>query len=329
MEDILNENIDLFATGLSDIPGTNLSQHVINTRDAAPIRQRSYRYTPETRREIERQVKEMWENDIIEPSESFWSSPVVLARKRSGEMRFCVDYRRLNSVTVQQNWPIPTLADVIDTLSDKSPSIFTVMDLRSGYFQIPVHPDSRPKTAFTVQGQLWQFRRLPFGLCNAPANFCAVMSNVFRGILYDYVLCYLDDVIVMSPNFDVHKTHLRSVFDRLRQANLRLHRGKCHFALERVTYLGHIISGKGVEVDPAKIEVVKKFPRPKNMREVRGFVGLCNYYRKFLRRFSFIVAPLNRLLMKDVSFDWTDDCEEAFEKLKSALATTPVFAQPT
>ena len=322
---LLVTNKDLFAKSLSDMPGTNLHYHKIDTGDAAPCRQRSYKHSPEAKKEIERQTQEMMDSGIIEPSHSCWSSPVLLVRKKTGEMRFCVDYRKLNSLTKPISFPLPLLTDVFDAMSESTPAIFSLLDLKSGYWQIPMDKDSKQKTAFSTHQGSFQWNVLPFGLMNAPSSFQMLMSQVFQGMTFKHLIIYIDDLLVYSKSFAEHLEHLQAVFDRLRGARLKLHPKKCNFALTEVMYLGHVLTTKGVKVDEKKIEVIKNYPIPKSVKDVRSFLGYVGYYRKFVKNFAAIASPLHALLKKENNFQWTKECQDAFEKLRTAMTTTPVL----
>src|SRR2546425_1119559 len=197
--------------------------------------------------------------------------------------------------------------------------------MRSGYFQIPMDEESRPKTAFVVQDGTYEYTRMPFGIQAGPAVFSRIMSHIFRGLTFKTMIVYIDDLMIFSPDFDTHMKSLQEVFDRLRNAGLKLHPKKCKFAQAEINFLGHKINGEGVSVDEKKVEVVKTWPVPKNVKELQSFLGYCNYYRKFLRGYSKKTIPLNRLLQKDVRFNWTMDCQQAYEHLKELMITTPVL----
>ena len=328
LELLLEANADIFATSSQQLPGCNLHQHRINTGDAVPQRRRAYRLSPIAKKEIGKQVQDLLDADIVEPSHSMWSAPTVLVKKKDGSMRMCIDYRMLNAVTKPINFPIPLWQDVLDAVSEARPTIFSSLDLKSGYHQILLDPDSRDKTSFSTHMGSFRFKRLPFGLQNAPSSFQMLMSEVFHGLGFKFVIYYLDDVLIYSRGWQDHKVHLEAVFSRLRKANLKLHPSKCHFAMAELLYLGHVIGAGGVRVDESKIELVKKWPTPRSTRDVRSFVGYCSYYRRYVKNFASIVAPLNRLLQKDVEFDWTPDCEVSFQQLKTMMSSTPILSYP-
>jgi hypothetical protein len=322
---LLANNSDLFALTLKDLPGTNMQHFNIDTGDARPIRQRPYRPNPTARTEIAKQTQEMLDAGVIIPSNSPWGSPCVLVKKKDGTMRFCIDYRKLNKVTKPLHYPLPLLADVYDTLSQNRAKYFSAMDLKSGYFQVPMDPPSQPKTAFVVQDGAYEFKTMPFGCTGAPAIFQLLMANVFRGMNFKNVMVYIDDILIFSPTFEEHLKALQEAFDRLRKADLRLHPQKCKWASSEISYLGHKINREGMKVDEAKIETIKNWPVPETLKALRGFLGLCSYYRRFVKDFAKIATPLHKLLRKDVKFEWIDECQVAFETLRAALMSTPVL----
>lgn len=328
LQSFLLKNSDVFATDLSQLGKTHLYQHRIETHNACPVRQRAYRTSPEIRKEQDRQVEEMLENDIIEPSTSNWQSPVVMARKRNGEYRFAVDYRRLNKVTTPQFFPLPRFEDVLDTIGDNQAQIFSTLDLASGYWQIPLDPETAHKSAFVTHSGVYQWKRLPFGLVNSPASFQMIMSEALRSLNWKCILIYVDDILVLSKSFEEHMQHLDMVFNKLREANLTLKPSKCQFAVKEVQYLGYIITTDGVKTDPGKTKAVNSFPAPKNCQNVREFLGLCNFYRRFVKGFANIASPLTNLLKTDTNFTWTDECQHAFNSLKDALTSAPILMYP-
>ncbi|UYV79724.1 K02A2.6-like, partial [Cordylochernes scorpioides] len=233
---------------------------------------------------------------IIQPSDSPWSSPVVLVKKKDGTWRFCVDYRRLNKITRKDVYPLPRIDDTLDSL--RGASIFSTMDLKSGYWQIEVDETDREKTAFVTPDGLFEFEVMPFGLCNAPATFERIMDNLLRGLKWTICLCYLDDIIVFSKTMDEHQQRLEMVLSCFAKAGLKLNSEKCNFGASQIKVLGHLIDGCGIYPDPDKVESAINFPRPKNVSELRGFLGLCSYYRRFIKSFANIAGPLNELLRK-------------------------------
>ena len=326
LRDLLYEYRDIFASKLVDLGRTNLVEHTIITGDEMPIKQRPYRTSPENRKEIDRQVKEMYDHNIVEPSISSWSSPVVLVKKKNGEMRFCVDYRKLNKITKKDSFPLPLISEVLDSLCGTQ--YFTCLDLKSGYWQIPLDKSTKDKSAFVTHNGLWEFNVLPFGLTCSPATFQRLMGHILRGLEYTSALIYIDDIIIFSKSAEEHLKHLEEVFVRLRDANLKLNPKKCEFAKQEIEYLGHLVTPSGIKPCPSKVKAVRDFPVPKNLKDLKSFLGLANYYRRFIKDFAKIAYPLNHLTKKSFKFQWNDDCQKAFDTLKSALITAPILAYP-
>jgi hypothetical protein len=301
----------------------NTVKHKIDTENSAPIKQRPYRTSAVERRIIEDEVQRMLNEDVIQPSCSPWSSPVVLVKKKNGEWRFCVDYRKLNKVTRKDVYPLPRIDDALDCLAGAK--IFSMMDLKSGYWQIEVDEKDREKTAFVTSDGLYEFKVMPFGLCNAPATFERMMDAVLRGLKWNICLCYLDDVIVYASNFQEHQKRLRKVLGCIREAGLTLNSKKCSFGKKKLTILGHLVDQYGIYPDPQKIAAVTKFPVPDNIADVRSFLGLCSYYRRFIKDFANIAKPLHELLKKDAKFCWSTSQEKSFNTLKRLLTSGPVL----
>ncbi|UYV73410.1 hypothetical protein LAZ67_10003088 [Cordylochernes scorpioides] len=320
LKQVLERYGDLFSSRLGR---TNLAKHRIDTEDAKPIKHKPYRVSAKERDIIKEQIDEMLTEGIIRPSSSPWSFPVILVKKRDGKYRFCVDYRKLNNVTVKDVYPIPRIDEVMDTLQGSTH--FSAIDLRSGYWQVEVEERDKEKTAFTTAHGLYEFNVMPFGLCNAPATFERNMENMLGNLRWRICLCYLDDVIIYSPDFPTHLKRLEAVFRCFRESNLRLNDKKCRFAFEELEILGYITSKHGIKPAEHNIKAVRNFPRPKKVKEVQSFLGMCSYYRKFIKDFSKIADPLTNLIKKSVSFTWTERQEEAFQTLKTALLSPPIL----
>ncbi|UYV67074.1 hypothetical protein LAZ67_4003826, partial [Cordylochernes scorpioides] len=320
LKQVLERYGDLFSSRLGR---TNLAKHRIDTEDAKPIKHKPYRVSAKERDIIKEQIDEMLTEGIIRPSSSPWSFPVILVKKRDGKYRFCVDYRKLNNVTVKDVYPIPRIDEVMDTLQGSTH--FSAIDLRSGYWQVEVEERDKEKTAFTTAHGLYEFNVMPFGLCNAPATFERNMENMLGNLRWQICLCYLDDVIIYSPDFPTHLKRLEAVFRCFRESNLRLNDKKCRFAFEELENLGYITSKHGIKPAEHNIKAVRNFPRPKKVKEVQSFLGMCSYYRKFIKDFSKIADPLTNLIKKSVSFTWTERQEEAFQTLKTALLSPPIL----
>lgn len=241
----------------------------------------------------------MLKQGIIRPSNSPWSSPVVLVRKHDGSPRFCVDYRRLNAITTKDVYPLPRIDDSIHSLGQAK--IFSTLDLTSSYWQIELDDDAKPRSAFICRGGLYEFIRMPFGLTNAPATMQRLMDSVLAGLKWQVCLVYLDDIIVFSPSFEQHLADLRTVLTRLRNASLTANLKKCKFASDRISFLGYVITPNGLHTDPEKIRAVSDFPEPTDVASLRSFLGLSGYYRSFISKFSVLAAPLNNLLKSDAT----------------------------
>ena len=278
------------------------------------------------RKKIEEMIQEMLERGVVTYSHSPWASPVVLVAKKDGTTQFCVDYRRLNSITRMDTFPLPRIDDSLDLLANTA--YFTTLDLMSGYWQVGMDPESQPKTAFCSHSGLYEFTVMPFGLCNAPATFQRLMETVLAGLARDKCLVYLDDILVMGKNFEEHLSNLREVFGRLRKAGLRLKPGKCHLAKREVAYLGYRVSNRGIIADSSKVTAVKEFPIPGNVKQLRSFLGLASYYRRFIMGFSKIATPLFNLTCKDTKFVWNPQCQDTFDHLKNLLVNAPLLVYP-
>ena len=274
-------------------------------------------------------VDAMQEQGIVCPSSSPWASPVVLVPKKDGSLRFCIDYRQLNSITRKEcvstikggrYFGCPTYVG--------DARYFTSLDLASGYWHIELDEDARKKSAFTTYNGLFEFVRMPFDLCNAPATFQRLMQMVLSGLEYQSIFIYLDDMLIASKTFQEHLSHPREVFSRFRSANLHLKPKKCDILRDRVPFLGHIVSAAGIEPDPAKMERIKDYPTPTDATEVRRFLGLASYYRRFVPKFASIAAPINALTRMGAPYQWTEDCEAPFNQLKTALMMAPLLTYP-
>ena len=331
--ELINEFSDCFVESELDVGKTNRVTHKIETGNNVPVRSHPYRASFVERGKIKQKVAELKKADVVRDSCSPWSSPVVLVPKKNGEYRLCVDYRKLNAITKKNAYPLPRMEDALERLGGSK--YFTVLDLISGFYQIEVDEKDREKTAFVTPDGLYEFNRLPMGLCNAPSTFQYLMDVVLSNLKWTMVLVYLDDLIVFAKTFEEHQRRLRIVLDRLREANLKLKISKCHFGEDKIRYLGHIVSENGLEVDPEKITAVVKFPVPKTQTDVRSFVNMCGYYRKFVKNFGRIAAPLNKLLKKPekeskgkVKVTWLQVHQDAFDKLKLALVSAPILGFP-
>lgn len=293
---------------------------------ARPVSQPPRRINVNDREDVDAAIQKMRQDGVVRASCSPWSSPVVPVRKRDGSLRLCIDYRRLNDMTHGDSHPLPRVEDCLDALSGSA--WFSVLDLQSGYWQQEVKESDREKTAFSSHTGLWEFTRMPFGLKGAPASFQRLMMAVLAGLTWRECLVYLDDVIVFGKSFDEALCHLDHVLCAVKEANLKLNLRKCSFFKEEVKFLGHIISGDGIAADPSKVSAVVEYERPKNVHDVRRFIGLASYFRKFIPQFSTVAKPLLKLTEDRAKFLWDDACESAFETLKRLLTEAPILAFP-
>jgi transposase InsO family protein len=332
---LLYDNIDLFATSLKDLPGCDLITHKIDTGSNPPVAQRSFRQSPEMKKEIEKQIQDMLDANIIEESTSPFNANILMICKKPDPQtglavppRMVFDYRGLNSITKLVHWPIPTFPEIIDTLAVQKPTLYTVIDQKAGYNNAYIHESDRCKTAFDACNKHYQYRRLAMGLCGAVETFQRLMQECLKGLTPDICFPYLDDLLVWANGPTEMISRLTKIFDRFRSCGLRMHPSKCNFAVDRVLFLGHVLEKDGISVNQDKIKIVKNFPCPRTPKQIKSFLGLAAYYKKFVKQFSQISAPLRRLLQKDVKFEWSSDCQSAFETLKNALITSPILAMP-
>ena len=324
---VINEFEDRFSKSKEDFSTTDLTLHSMNMRTPERVKLRARRLPLVKLKTLKQELQRLLDLDVIEPSSSSWASPIVLVTKKDGSVRLCVDYRLVNNLTLKDSYPLPRIDDSIDALSGSK--WFSTLDLANGYWQVKMDPADIEKTAFTTPFGLYQFKVMPFGLANAPATFERLMERVLAGLHWEVCLIYIDDVIVFSKTFDEHVDRLRQVLTRLREANLKLATHKCKLFRKQVECLGHVVSAKGVETDPKKIEAISSWPVPKSVKEVRSFIGLCSYYRRFVQGFAKIARPLHKLTEKGADFLWTPECQEAFLSLREALGTPPILAFPS
>ena len=309
-------------------PGhTQLGEHEINTGAARPVRLPPYRLPQAYRDEVHQELQEMQEEGIIEPSSSEWAAPIVLVKKKDGNLRLCVDYRRLNSVSLTDAYPMPRIDDLVDQLGKAS--FISTLDLTHGYWQVPVAERDRHKTAFITPFGLFQFKQMPFGLQGAPATFQQIMDRLVQG-QHEYLSAYLDDLVVFSNTWEEHLQHLRTVLQRLQEAGLTARLKKCQFAMKTCTYLGHVVGNGVIRPSLDKIAAVQSFAIPKTKTDVRAFLGLTGYYRRFIPDYAAIALPLTDLTKKigPNQVRWDSACNEAFIKLKNLLCTSPVLRSP-
>ena len=330
IKDQLRQLLNKYSATLSknelDLGSTGLVVHRIDTGDHPPIRQPMRRYPPVHHDEIDRQITAMLEQGVISPAQSPWAANVVLAKKKDGSLRCCIDYRQLNAITRRDAYPVPDTHSCFDALAGSK--WFTVLDQRVGYHQIHVQEEDKDKTAFITRRGMFRFEKMPFGLTNAVASFQRLMDLLMSDLNLEICLTYLDDLILFSSTLEEHLERLEKVLKRLQDANLKLKPSKCFIMQTKVHFLGHEISEAGVATDSQKVQLVKDWPAPTTLKQLRGFLGLTGYYRRFVQDYSKIALPLNKLLRKNRKFIWTTQCQQAFDQLKEKLITSPILALP-
>ncbi|UYV61460.1 K02A2.6-like, partial [Cordylochernes scorpioides] len=323
LKKLLEHNRNVFCQHAIDL-GKVAIQHKIITKSEQPISLRPYRCPLKEYEEIAEQVKELLEHKLIRTSDSPWAFPVVMVPKKDGNKRMCIDYRRLNEITLDARQPLPHIQDMFDRLHGSR--FFSTLDVAWGYWQIEMDPQSIQKTAFVTNDGHYEFLVMPFGLKNAASTFQRIIQHILDELLWKGTCSFQDDILVYTKTWQEHIELLSKVFDKLRQYNMKLKLSKCIFGRTEVKYLGHIISHNQLEPDPGKVKSIQDFPRPDTVKKVRQFMGLANYYRKFVKDFSKISFPLVRLTRKNQPFIWNEEVEESFAKLKMALSTKPVLA---
>jgi hypothetical protein len=292
----------------------------------APISKWPYKMSVEELKELKKQLTELQEAGYIRPSSSPWGAPVLFVQKKEGSQRMCVDYRSLNDVTMKNKYPLPRIEDLFDQM--RGARVFSKIDLRSGYHQMRIRPSDIPKTAFSTQYGLYEFTVMSFGLTNALAYFMNLMNKVFMEYLDRFVVVFIDDILIYSQSDSDHEEHLRLVLQKLRDNQLYAKFSKCEFWIDKVPFLGHIISNGGIVVDPAKVKEIMEWRVPTTVTKIRSFLGLAGYYRRFIEGFSKIAKPMTSLLEKGREFKWDEKCQESFDQLKERLMSPPVLIMP-
>jgi len=324
----LNSVVKLFPSSVKlGLGKTNLLSHEIDVANAKPVKQRHYAVSPIIQKLLYDELDRMLALGVIEESYSSWSSPVTIVRKPNGKVRLCLDAREVNKVTVKAAYPLPLIDGLLGRL-DQTKYISSI-DLKDAFWQIPLDPQSRDKTAFTVPGRpLYQFTVMPFGLCNAPQTMCRVMHQVIPHQLHDRVFVYLDDLLITSATFDEHIILLTEVAQRLAKANLTINVEKSKFVLRQVKYLGFLVGEGCLRSDPEKVRAIAEFPVPKSAKQIRRFLGMSGWYRRFIQNYAILATPLTNLLKKGIKIKWSAEAQSSFDALKNALITAPVLAHP-
>ena len=334
---LIHQHNGVFSRGEGDVGCTTLVEHQIPLTDDTPIRQRYRRLPPSQYEQVKAHIQQLLEAGIVQPSSSPYSSPIVIVQKKGGDMRLCVDYRLLNGKTKKDAYPLPRIEESLDALTGAK--WFSTLDLASGYNQVPVAEADKAKTAFCTPFGLFEFNRMPFGLCNSPSTFQRLMERIFGDQSFQSLLFYLDDIIIFSSSFEEHLKRLELVLTRVQNNHLKLKLSKCHFFQTEVKYLGHVVSASGVATDPDKIKAVAEWKQPTTTKELRSFLGFASYYRRFVEGFAKVAAPSHRLAatveasqskararVNTLGSLWTQECQQSFQTLKDQLISAPVLA---
>lgn len=333
---LLKEYSDIFSVTKNDIGLTSLVEHEIDTGNVKPIACQYRRIPFGLEEKVDNLIQELVDKDIIRPSTSPWNAPLVVIPKKNGDLRLTVDFRKLNSVTKRPIFPIPDANQLFDTLDGSV--LFTTLDLSSGYYNIPMKEEDIGKTAFSTRTDHWEFVRMPMGISTAPATFQRLMHKIFEKEKWQECLIYLDDILIFSNNIEQHIQRLKTIFSRVRESGVKLSPKKCKFLKTEVSYLGHTISREGIKTDKQKTDKVQGWPIPKSMEDLRSFLGLCGYYRKFIKDYGRIVKPLEeackekwnkKRTRKTSPLEWNDELNKAFVCLKVALTSAPILAFPS
>jgi hypothetical protein len=326
VQSILQKFQTVFAEPVG-LPPRRLCDHSIPlVPGAQPVNKRAYRYTPQLKDEIEKQIQEMLASGVIRISTSAFSSPIILVRKKDNSWRIVVDYRHLNALTIKSKYPVPVIDELLDELAGAC--WFSKLDLRAGYHQIRLAPGEEFKTAFATHHGQFEFTVMAFGLTGAPATFLSAMNDTLKDYLRKFVLVFFDDILIYSSSYDDHLKHIALVLQRLQEHSWQVKMSKCEFAQASIAYLGHVISAAGVSTDQSKIATVRDWPVPTSVKELRSFLGLSGYYRKFVKNYGIIAKPLTNLLRKGVLYVWTNETDQSFQTLKHSLINAPVLSLP-
>ncbi|GJT49029.1 putative reverse transcriptase domain-containing protein [Tanacetum coccineum] len=324
---IVRDFLEVFPEDLPGLPPARPVEFQIDLiPGAAPVARAPYRLAPSEMKELSEQLQELSDKGFIRPSSSPWGAPVLFVKKKDGSFRMCIDYRELNKLTVKNRYPLPRIDDLFDQLQGSS--IYSKIDLRSGYHQLRVREQDIPKTAFRTRYGHYEFQVMPFGLTNAPAVFMDLMNRVCKPYLDKFVIVFIDDILIYSKDKKEHEEHLKAILELLKKEKLYAKFSKCEFWIPKVQFLGHVIDSRGIHVDPAKIESIKDWASPKTPTEIRQFLGLAGYYRRFIEGFSKIAKSMTKLTQKGIKFDWGEKEENAFQLIKQKLCSAPILALP-
>jgi hypothetical protein len=330
LDELLAKNEDLFAEDMSQLGKIEVEVHRIPLKDENifPIARQPYKQRVPVKEFIDKEVEAMLEAGVIEECNSSWSFPIVVVEKKNGKLRLCVNYKELNEHTITDKFPMPRIDEIFDSLTGAK--WFSSLDAAQGFWQIKVDEQHKPKTAFRTNKGLYQFKRMPFGLKNAPATFQRAGNTIFKKEIEKFVHIYIDDINVYSKTFEEHVEHLAIVFERVRESGMKLQRAKCSFIKPEITFLGHIVSREGLKVDPSKVEKLKDWKPPTDRKAVQRYTGFVNYYRKFVKDHSRIIKPIYALIAKDKEgkFEWTPTCQKAFELINESICKAVTLTYP-
>jgi hypothetical protein len=323
---LLRDFQDVFAIPGKPLGVGQVDPHRIDTGINAPVKQRTFRMSAEAHKVVQTECTKMLEMGAIRESKSPWSSPVVLVTKKNGDVRFCVDYRCLNALTTKDSYPLPNISDTLGALGGCQH--FCTMDLASGFWQIPMAEEDKCKTAFATRDGLYEFNTMPFGLCNAPATFERIMETVLRGLNWIFCLVYIDDIVVGGPTVQETVRRLGLVFERLREAKLKLKPAKCSLFKPSVAFLGHVVNAQGINTDPEKVRAIAERPEPRNLEELWSFLGMARYYRGHIKDYAQMATPLHDLTKKNTPWTWGPVESEGYRSLVVALSGDTILAHP-
>jgi len=323
---LLVKYADTFSKDEWDLGLTHLSEHAINTGTAAPVKQRPRRVPLAYAEEEKKALEDLLKKGVIQKSTSPWASPIVLVKKKSGAIRPCVDYRRVNALVKPDGFPLPRIQDCLDAVAGSS--FFSCFDLTSGYFQIPLKKDDIPKSAFCCKYGQYEMKTMPFGLNNAASTFQRTMELALQGLTWLTCLVYIDDIVVFGSTWLENLLRTDEVLLRIQTAGLKLKSDKCRLLQSKVIFLGHVVSGEGISPDPTNIEKIVNWPKPGNAKQVKQFVATGSYYRRFVKDYAKIARPLIDLTRKEAKFEWNDACDMAFKRIKDALISENVMGHP-
>ena len=329
---VLNRNADVFSKHKADIGCCNFVEHEIEIKEGSvPHREGARRMTPNKSEACRKEIEMLMEYDMIEPSKSPWACGVVMAKKKGGQLRFCCDFRYLNAVTIKDAYPIPRIDESLSKLGDAK--FFTTLDLGSAFWQVPLRKQDREKTGFACELGLFQWKRMPFGLCNATATFQRLMAQALTSVTKKYgnlIMCYVDDVVIATPTLEDHIERLEELFSCMKQAGLKCKPSKCEILRDSIKYLGRLVDKHGVRPDPEAVEAVLTWKAPKTDTQLMSFLGFANYYREFIKGYADKIYPMPRLMRnKGKKFTWTDEAQVSFENINRELCEAPVLGMPT